>query len=336
MTYDDLLRAKEAQINGSSPIVATQNGADGRPGFVRAKLANWTAVLDANGELVISPTYVQGGGSQTSNLSATDTQGRTRVDVLINGVKQNQQYYQDAKGNLFTQDGKKASVPKEATIQKSYLTTEEALTQQGFGIKDGLVDIPNNLNVPLELANAKNVKYWTDNNGRVQFAFEQKDAEGNTFRDAYTYDPQTGRYEKASLAAPIAAQDRQMFKENYGGRTQQSDIVGNSIQAPTMSQQSLQKISQEQIQATQKQQVQQAASAQQLNQLPNQPLQVAPIPQPAQPLQVVNVPQPTKPLQVVNTPSSANVKVINTPITQGLLPTVKVVDTPQTGTLRVQ
>jgi len=340
ITYDDLVRAKESQINGSSPIIASMNAADGRPGFTKAPLANWTLVTDANGMPLITANYVQpeAGADVTSALNATNDLGMKQVEAYINGVKQSGKFFMDANGNVKDEKGKGVKLGN-AEFKDVLLSPQEALAAKGFRVNaNGTVDLPNDPAVPPELAGQKNVKYNVDGMGNIQFAYETKDAEGKITSSLFTYDVKNNRFASAAEDLATARNDQQIFNQNFGGNTLQASRVGDVLQTGKTTREALQTASAaKELAAFQQSQqtLQQSATQQQLNSLPNKPLSVQPLPA-QKPIQVVNTPPPLQPLQVVNTPSNANVKVYNAPITQGVAPKVKVDTSPTfSGTLKV-
>lgn len=340
ISYDDLVRARESQINGSSPIIASMNAADGRPGFTKAPLANWTLVTDANGNPLITANYVQPeiGADVTTALNATNNLGMKQVDAYINGVKQTKKYFMDANGNVKDEQGKGVKLGN-AEFRDVLLSPQDALAAKGFRVNaNGTVDIPNDPSAPPELAGQKNIKYNVDGMGNIQFAYETKDATGKISSNLFTYDIKNNRFASAAEDLATAKTDQQIFNQNFGGNTLQASKVGDVLQTGKTTREALQTATAAKelasMQAAQ-QKLQQTATQQQLNTLPNKPLSVQPLPV-QQPLQVVNTPPPLQPLQVVNTPSTANVKVYNAPITQGVAPKVKVDSGPAfSGTLKV-
>lgn len=344
ITYDDLVRAKESQINGSSPIIASQNAADGRPGFTRVPLARWEVGKDANGNSIITAVYEQpeAKATITSNLNATDGSDNAQVKAYINGfeVESGRKLFRTPTGDIVDDKGRGVKIGG-ATFENVNLSPEEALAARGFRVNEGgTVDLPNAENVPQELRGMKNVGYQVDDNGNIQFAFDTKDAQGQVSRGLFTFDAKNNRFANAQEDILKAQENKAIFNREFGGSTMQSARIGDTLQAGKITRDVLQqdKLAQEAIQQSAKMQqnLQQAASAQALNTLPNQPLKVMNLPAVTRPLQVVNTPPPTTPLKVVNTPSNANVKVYKAPITQGTTQKVSVVNTIPSGTLRVR
>lgn len=335
ITYDDLVRAKESQINGSSPIIASMNAADGRPGFTKAPLANWTLVTDANGNPLITANYVQpeANADITSALNAIDSQGRKVVTQSINGITdKNTQYFKDANGKIFDKDGKEVKNPN-ATYQDKMLSPEEALAAhaaQGFRVNtNGTVDLPNDPSVPPELAGQKNVQYKVDGMGNIQFAYETKDAEGKISSSLFTYDVKQNRFASAAQDLATAKADKQIFNREFTGNgSVQGSGIGNVLQAGSITRETIQAANNAKLVAASEK------SAQVLNNSGNvdlnnlrtqpQPLQVvSSAPLNAKPVTVTATPKPAAPLQVVNTPAATGpMKVYNAPITQGLAPKV--------------
>lgn len=329
ISYDDLVRAKESQINGSSPIIASMNAADGRPGFTRAPLANWTLVTDANGNPIITANYVQPEANVdvTSALNATDNQGRKVVNQSINGVKdKNTQYFKDANGKIFDKSGKEVKNPN-ATYEDKMLSPEEALAARGFRVNaNGTVDLPNDASVPPELAGQKNLQYKVDGMGNIQFANETKDAAGKITSNLFTYDIKQGRFASAAEDLATAKNDQKIFNREFTGNgAVQGSGIGNVLQAGAVTRETIQAANNAKLVAASEKSAQALGQSQiDINNLrpQPQPLQVvSSAPASSQPLKVTN--QASAPLQVVNTPAAtAPMKVYNAPITQGLAPKV--------------
>jgi len=329
ITYDDLQRAREAQINGSSPIIASQNAADGKPGFIRAKLSSWNAVTDAAGNVVIIPNYEQPEykANQTSNLPSTDSQGRTQVEAIVNGVKQSGKYYRDKQGNVVDEKGKGVKLAN-ATFNDVYMAPNDALQARGFRVNaDGTVDFPNgDPSIPADLQGFKTNQYKVDHHGNLQYTYETKDANGQIQRELFTYDVRNNRFASAAQDALTAASDRQIFQQQFKGNgLLQGSGIGDVLQTGDNTRKTLQAAEAEKARvaaaAASQQTLQQSNPGNVLNLGVPQGFQLQvknPLPTTTRPLSVVNAPAPTQPLTVQNTPSNASVKVYNAPITQGL------------------
>lgn len=348
ITYDDLVRAKESQINGSSPIIASQNAADGRPGFIKAPLQNWTVAKDANGNDVITANYEQPelgqgvGSNADSSLISTNDTGMQEVRATVNGVlDKTTKYFMNSQGDVKDIYGRGVKLGN-ATFTPVHLNAADALQARGFRVNsDGTVDLPNDQSVPPELQGLKAVKYNVDENGNIQFAFETKNVDGSLARNLFTYDPngttpgmgeRSGVFRSAGQDAVVAKQDNLIFNRDFKGTTSQASRIGDVLQTSDKAREAIQvKAAQDLAVANKAAQVAASASSQNIVQgsgnlnLDNyhpsasNPLQVknpAPVLRPL----VVTAPAPTAPLQVKNTPANANVglPIYQPVITQGL------------------
>lgn len=337
LTYEELNRAKEAQVTGSSPLIASDNVAGGKAGFIKASIQNWQTVINPDGSISVQPVYGQAeaGAKLMSNLPVTDQLGNVQVELTKAGRPISGTYYQTKDGKVIDASGKTIDT-NGVDVKDLNLSVQEALKAQNFRINEGgTVDLPTT--APGALAGKKAVGYNVDKNGNVQFAFETVGENGQPSRQLITYDPRTNQYHDASADYALYQQEQQRIKSVAEGNSPVSDVLASSMGSSTVLEQAQTKSAQLEAKLALQQAAtpQQTITAQQLNTIkPTQPLSVAqPVAQPK--LTVTQAPQ--QKISIAQPIAQPTLQVATTPITQGLVaPKVSVAAPTSQPTLTVR
>jgi len=341
ISYDDLKAAAD-NVRAGLPSAITLKSTEKGYVFELNKVANWTTIPDGNGGYMLAPNYVSSGDVRF-NESGTNTGtpsnnpaggvGYTFVTQDIGGGQVNK-YAMLPNGDLYDANGFNPLKPKgkignikdyqNNELQQKYETPAAAL--QKLGIEAD--------NTTITIDGAK-YDYQVDDNGNVQYFKQLNDpTTGDKSMEVITIDTKTGAQHSSSADFLKYQQEQKRLADVISGpQTPQTMLQGQKnagavLQpsgASTMLQQAKNVTTANQMKTAQ---VQQAANAQQISQLPAQPLSVQPIPQ-AQPIKVQEIPK-AQPLSVQPVPQAPSVSVYQAPITQGTTPKVVVDNKPNT------
>jgi len=212
VTVDEIRRAVESQVNGTSPFTPSQNSANGKPGFSRAKITTWGVTIGDDGRPTVSPIYQQaqvGQDKMTTNLPVTDIKGNTEVKITDSSGRpaSSAKTFRAANGDIVDEKGKVVIKAKQvpileqngAVIKPVNMTPAETLQAKGFTVYDnGTVDFPVDSTYGA-LSGAKNTAYNVDNNGLLQFTHElpTNNPKQPIQRNSYIYDAKTNLFTNA-------------------------------------------------------------------------------------------------------------------------------------------
>lgn len=203
ISIDDINLAVESQVTGTGPFTASDNAADGRPGFIKNPISRWAITVGDDGTPNINAVYASptvGQTAQASNLPAKNDSGQNKLDLTDaqgKGIQGN--YYSDGAGNIIGDKGQLIYTAKDAAKKgisstPSLMSPTAALQARGFTVYDGnLADLPQTANVPDLYKGQKAAKYYVDQNGLFQFEYNTptNDAAKPMQRSLLTYDPKT-------------------------------------------------------------------------------------------------------------------------------------------------
>ena len=341
LSVNDLREAVTAQrVNGTGPLTPAIS-ADGKSsGFVKNDISQYElGVNPATGQYEIVPRYttadtqamltkdnaVPYGATQATGMSnLQSTSGDYTLISADLGQGAGVKTYAAKNGEVFDYTGNKVG-KKVSTLSKlqedyakklaeyqagttttaparpeqQYLTPEAALKTRGIEASNGFMTI-----------NGMKVPYKVDQNGNIQYTIQRPDATGKMTAETITWNLATGQQASASEdVTKIMAEQQRIAQQAQPSGIQGQGGATNILQGANTTQVL------QQAQQTQKAiSTQNATGLSTLQQMTNQPLQVAPFQQQVSPLKVM--PTPTAPqISVAPTPTPSPLSMYIAPIT---------------------